>query len=109
MVGKDSKVVLVDSDSFQINALNTVYLCDAGTQHFTPPELQSLTSFAVIRTVNHDNFGLALLIFHLLFGARHPYAGVPLQNSAADVELESNINMTYAKETFKVSYAFDAS
>lgn len=102
MVSKDSKVVLVDSDSFQINALSTVYLCDAGTQHFTPPELQSLTSFAVTRTVNHDNFGLALLIFHLLFGARHPYAGVPLQNSAADVELESNI------KNFRYAYARDS-
>jgi len=102
MVGKDSRVVLVDSDSFQIKASSTVHLCDAGTPHFTPPELQSLTSFAVMRTVNHDNFGLALLIFHLLFGARHPYAGVPLQSSAVDVELESNI------KNFRYAYARDS-
>ena len=28
------------------------------------------------RTANHDNFGLAILIFQLLFLGRHPYAGV---------------------------------
>lgn len=29
----------------------------------------------MVRTVNHDNFGLAVLIFHLLFMGRHPFAG----------------------------------
>ena len=27
---------------------------------------------------NHDNFGLAVLIFHLLFAGRHPFAGIYL-------------------------------
>ena len=42
MVGRDSKVVLIDSDSFQINANGTPYLCEVGVSHFTPPELQNL-------------------------------------------------------------------
>jgi DNA-binding helix-hairpin-helix protein with protein kinase domain len=29
----------------------------------------------VVRTPNHDAFGLAILIFHLLFMGRHPFAG----------------------------------
>ena len=45
MVGRDSKVVLIDSDSFQINANGTLHLCEVGVPHFTPPELQSLPSF----------------------------------------------------------------
>ncbi len=64
MVGRDSKVVLIDSDSFQINANGTLHLCEVGVSHFTPPELQTLSSFVGFeRTENHDNFGLALLIF----------------------------------------------
>ncbi|MBK6971452.1 MAG: molecular chaperone [Sterolibacteriaceae bacterium] len=73
MVGRDSKVVLIDSDSFQVNARGTMHLCEVGVSHFTPPELQTLSSFdGFKRTTNHDNFGLALLIFHVLFGGRHP-------------------------------------
>jgi DNA-binding helix-hairpin-helix protein with protein kinase domain len=30
----------------------------------------------VERTVEHDNFGLAVAIFHLLFMGKHPYAGI---------------------------------
>jgi DNA-binding helix-hairpin-helix protein with protein kinase domain len=44
---------------------------------FTPPEIQkSRQHFRMERTANHDNFGLAILIFQLLFFGRHPYSGV---------------------------------
>ncbi len=33
MVGRDSKVVLIDSDSFQINANGTLHLCEVGVSH----------------------------------------------------------------------------
>ena len=70
-------VRLIDCDSFQIAANGKVHLCEVGISHFTPPELQTIKSFnGVCRTFNHDNFGLALLIFHLLFMGRHPFAGV---------------------------------
>ncbi|MCX8501531.1 MAG: hypothetical protein ORO03_07545, partial [Alphaproteobacteria bacterium] len=39
------------------------------------PELQGRSFSEVYRTVNHDNFGLAVLIFQLLMMGRHPYAG----------------------------------
>lgn len=101
MVGKDTKVVLIDSDSFQVNARGTLHLCAVGVPHFTPPELQSLPSFdRLTRSVNHDNFGLALLIFHVLFGARHPYSGVGLKGGAGDV-LETDI------KHFRYAYARD--
>ncbi|MEO5333859.1 MAG: hypothetical protein H7839_17740 [Magnetococcus sp. YQC-5] len=101
MVGTDSKVVLIDSDSIQINARGTLHYCEVGVPHFTPPELQSLSSFDnITRTINHDNFGLALLIFHVLFGGRHPYSGVPLQNGIGDA-LEDNI------KNFRYAYARD--
>ncbi|TGB74322.1 hypothetical protein CRI66_22555 [Escherichia sp. E4694] len=101
MVGRDSKVVLIDSDSFQINANGTLHLCEVGVSHFTPPELQTLPSFVGFeRTANHDNFGLALLIFHVLFGGRHPYSGVPLISEAGNV-LETDI------AHFRYAYASD--
>ncbi|EJT7520503.1 protein kinase YegI [Escherichia coli] len=101
MVGRDSKVVLIDSDSFQINANGTLHLCEVGVSHFTPPELQTLSSFVGFeRTENHDNFGLALLIFHVLFGGRHPYSGVPLISDAGNA-LETDI------AHFRYAYASD--
>lgn len=102
LVGQDSKVVLIDSDSFQINAQGALHLCEVGVGHFTPPELQGLASFhGVTRTPNHDNFGLALLVFHLLFGGRHPYSGVPLVSHAGE-SLENDI------KHLRYAYAQDA-
>ena len=102
LVGNDSKVVLIDCDSFQINANGTVHLCEVGVSHFTPPELQGLPSFdGVKRSFNHDNFGLALLIFHLLFGGRHPYSGVPLRKDVGEA-LETDI------KNFRFAYSRDA-
>jgi DNA-binding helix-hairpin-helix protein with protein kinase domain len=46
-----------------------------GTPHFTPPELQNKKLRDVLRDPNNDRFGLAVLIFHLLFVGRHPFAG----------------------------------
>lgn len=101
LVGADSKVVLIDTDSFQINANGTTHLCKVGVAHFTPPELQGVASFdQVPRTSNHDNFGVALLIFHLLFGGRHPYSGVPLRADAGEA-LEKDI------QAFRYAYAPD--
>lgn len=101
LVGPDSKVMLIDTDSFQINAHGTMHLCKVGVAHFTPPELQGAASFdREPRTSNHDNFGLALLIFHLLFGGRHPYSGVPLRADAGEV-LERDI------QNFRYAYAPD--
>jgi DNA-binding helix-hairpin-helix protein with protein kinase domain len=102
LVGKDSKVMLIDSDSFQVNGNGRLHRCDVGVSHFTPPELQGISSFdGITRTVNHDNFGLALLIFHLLFGGRHPYAGVPLRDGVGE-SLEADI------KAFRYAYARDS-
>lgn len=101
MVGRDSKVSLIDSDSFQVKSGNELFLCEVGVPLYTPPELQTVTSFhGLPRTANHDNFGLALLIFHVLLGGRHPFAGVPLRNGVGDA-LENDI------QHFRYAYARD--
>lgn len=102
VVARDGRVVLIDCDSFQVNADGEVHPCEVGVSHFTPPELQGIASFEdVVRTANHDNFGLALLVFHLLFGGRHPYSGVPMHPGAGD-SLEADIR------AFRYAYARDA-
>ncbi|CAK0768954.1 Protein kinase domain-containing protein [Gammaproteobacteria bacterium] len=76
VVARNSIVKLFDCDSFQITTATKHYLCEVGVGHFTPPELQGHSFHGIHRTRNHDNFGLAVLIFHLLLMGRHPYSGV---------------------------------
>lgn len=54
-----------------------VFHCDVGVPLWTPPELQGRDFRGLTRTKNHDRFGLAVLMFQLLFMGRHPFAGVP--------------------------------
>ncbi len=75
LVDKRMCVRMIDCDSFQINSNGRIFSCPVGTPHFTPPELQSQKLRDVQRSPNHDRFGLAILIFHLLFVGRHPFAG----------------------------------
>jgi DNA-binding helix-hairpin-helix protein with protein kinase domain len=79
MVSANATVRLIDCDSFQIQAGDRHFTCDVGVPMYQPPELQSVQTFRGLRrTRNHDCFGLAVLIFQLLFLARHPFAGRPL-------------------------------
>ncbi|MGB2662559.1 MAG: hypothetical protein WAK48_01060 [Candidatus Acidiferrum sp.] len=79
-------VSLVDCDSFQISANGKVYPCEVGVPLYTPPELQDTEFREVVRTPNQDNFGLAVLIFHLLFMGRHPFAGKFLGRGEMPIE-----------------------
>jgi DNA-binding helix-hairpin-helix protein with protein kinase domain len=75
LVGPDGTVMLIDCDSFQVRDGPEVFCCDVGVPLFTPPELQGYGFRGLLRTENHDRFGLAVLLFHLLYLGRHPYAG----------------------------------
>ncbi len=74
LVRQTGTVAAVDCDSFQVGD-GSRFPCLVGTELFVPPELLGTTFGSVPRTVNHDCFGLAVLIFHLLFMGRHPFAG----------------------------------
>ncbi|HNX98597.1 MAG TPA: hypothetical protein PKK12_13040, partial [Candidatus Aminicenantes bacterium] len=76
LVNDKACVRLIDCDSFQVRSSDSLYYCEVGVAQFTPPELQKSSNFRLARSENHDNFGLAILIFQLLFLGRHPYAGV---------------------------------
>jgi DNA-binding helix-hairpin-helix protein with protein kinase domain len=75
VVSRQATVRLIDCDSFQITHLGRSYPCRVGVPLFTPPELQGKKLDDIVRTPEHDRFGLAVLIFHLLFMGRHPFAG----------------------------------
>lgn len=77
LVTREGFVRLIDCDSYQVANGRNVFHCDVGVPLWTPPELQGRDYRSLVRTGNHDRFGLAVLIFHLLFMGRHPFAGVP--------------------------------
>ena len=75
LVSAKATVALVDCDSFQVKSPQRTFLCEVGVPTHTPPELQEVNFASVARTKNHDAFGLAVLIFQLLFMGRHPFSG----------------------------------
>ena len=75
LVAEDARVALIDADSFQFCLGQKTYRCVVGVPDFLPPELHGVNLATVLRSVEHDNFGLAVVIFLLLFMGRHPYAG----------------------------------
>ncbi|MCY3016312.1 MAG: helix-hairpin-helix domain-containing protein, partial [Planctomycetota bacterium] len=97
LVRGDSQVLLIDTDSYQIRTPQEMHICGVGVPHFTPPELQGISDFkSVTRVIQHDLFGLALLVFHLLCGGRHPYSGVPCLAGAGESLEEDIRKLRYA-------------
>ena len=99
LVSSDATVMMIDCDSMQIRTPNGVATCDVGVPSFTPPELQNQGLRGRVRTANHDNFGLAVLIFQLLFAGRHPFAG--RYTGGGDIPLERAI------QEFRYAYGPD--
>ena len=90
VVAGDATVKLIDCDSFQVSAKGQQWFCEVGVSTHQPPEFQGLTSYKrLLRTPNHDNFGLAVIVFQLLFMARHPFSGRYL--GAGDMPMERAI------------------
>lgn len=90
LVSDQAIVKFVDCDSFQIKiSEKSHFRCEVGVTEFTPPELQRKSFRDVDREPNHDRFGLAVLIFHLLMMGRHPFSGIYTKES--DVSLEKAI------------------
>ena len=78
--------MLIDCDWYQIADGARLFTCDVGVPHFTAPELQGQSFRGLQRTPQHDAFGLAVLVFHLLFMGRHPFAGRYLGKGDMPVE-----------------------
>lgn len=127
LISPKALVSLIDADSFQVTADAKSYLCRVGVPEYTPPELQGKALANIVRTPNHDAFGLAVVIFQLLFMGRHPFVGTvrrgeipPLHEAIRDYRFvytdERDVGMdqppgTPALSDFPaaISAAFDAS
>lgn len=75
LISKQATAFVIDADSFQIADGSQRYLCRVGVPEYTPPELQSKNLSTIVRTPNHDAFGLAVALFQILAMGRHPYVG----------------------------------
>lgn len=76
VVSDKGLIKFIDCDSFQISHSTGHYACEVGVPLYTPPELHSALLSSIIRTENHDIFGMAVLCFQLMFMGRHPYVGI---------------------------------
>ncbi len=87
LVNASMQVCAIDTDSFQVTdpASGAVYRCTVGTPDYTPPELWGLKFEEIDRTIRHDLFGLAALIYLFLFG-KHPYSAGLLPDHLAGME-----------------------
>lgn len=86
LVSGQALVTLIDSDSFQFRRNGRTYRSIVGTAEYTPAELLGLSFENTDRTTNHDAFGLAVLLFQLLFLGRHPYSGRYLGGGDMDIK-----------------------
>lgn len=91
LVSPSATVALIDADSFQVSDGSQQYLCVVGVPEYTPPELQGKSLKSVVRTIDHDAFGLAVCLFQLLCMDRHPFSGrysghgdMPLEKAIAE-------------------------
>ena len=72
-----ARVAIIDVDSFQTTDPRSgrTFRCPVGTPEYTPPRLQGLDFAQVDRTVEDDDFALAIMVYLLLFQGAHPFAG----------------------------------
>ncbi|MDI5924551.1 topoisomerase [Rhizobium leguminosarum] len=89
LVSDSATVALIDADSFQFIHNGERHLCVVGVPEYTPPELQGKSLKDIVRTKDHDAFGLAVCIFQILCMDRHPFSG---RFSAGDMPLEKAIS-----------------
>ncbi len=90
LISNTATVALIDCDSFEISDGKACFPCLVGVPTYTPPELQGRSFQGIRRTQQHDAFGLAVLIFHMLVLGRHPFAGI-FRQGTADKTIEDAI------------------
>lgn len=88
LVSHSATVALIDADSFQFIHNGERHLCVVGVPEYTPPELQGKRLKDIVRTKDHDAFGLAVCIFQILCMDRHPFSG---RYRAGEMPLEKAI------------------
>ena len=88
-------VSIVDTDSFQVKDVSTgtIYYSSMGSDEYTPPEMYGKDLSSVERSEVQDLFGLAIVIWLLIFG-KHPFSGKS-QDSSINPQINDNIRAGY--------------
>jgi serine/threonine protein kinase len=88
-VGSDATVLIVDTDSAQIQGRNgQIFPCPVGKPEYTAAELSHGTLRDQIRSVESDVFAYAVAVFQMLTGGSHPTDGI----APDDVEPPSTVD-----------------
>lgn len=86
LVKSPKEAYLVDCDSYQVDC----FPCPVGTIQFTPPELQNKGLYgAYLRSVENENFAVAVLLFSLMVTGQMPYgweAGETVRQKIVNME-----------------------
>ena len=70
LIASEEEVYFVDTDSYQIES----YPCPVGMLNFTAPEIQMKNFQRFLRTLEHENFAVATLLFIILLPGKSPYS-----------------------------------
>jgi len=76
LVNSRGRISIIDTDSFQITDSRSrkIYRCPVGSPEYTPREMFNVDFTKKDRSELQDRFGLAVIIWLLLFG-QHPFTG----------------------------------
>lgn len=75
LVTPAATVTIIDTDSFQVHANDTLYPCPVGKAEYMPPEAHQKRLRGKDRQQEYDLFGLGVLIFQTLMDGSHPFRG----------------------------------
>jgi len=67
------EVTLIDCDSWQVSSGGKTFYCPVAAPDMLPKELHGLPLEKTPRTLEHEHFSVAILIFKLLMLGRHPF------------------------------------
>ncbi|ONI39403.1 hypothetical protein AN639_05445 [Candidatus Epulonipiscium fishelsonii] len=70
LVVSPTEIYFVDTDSYQIEE----YPCPVGTINYTAPEIQRKHFSTFLRTIGHENFAVATLLFMIMLPGKPPYS-----------------------------------
>ena len=89
-VNRQNDIAMVDCDSYNFTdpVTGRIFANSVGRNEFQAPEYKGSSA---MRTPNHDIFGLAIIIFHLLTGY-HPYGVVTGQHAQDYPQTEQRIS-----------------
>lgn len=102
LVSPGGRVMLIDSDSYQLMVDGALSIPEVARTEYLPPELQRGSLSGKVRTPHGDCFSMAVLLFQTLMFGRHPFAGRPTTGDE-DVTIEQAITMgwfAYSQERY---------